>query len=326
MSYVTAMKRYVLLAFMVTLFTGYQEPEIISGHEDNYGNDLSKAYERNRNIGRGINFGNALEAPIEGEWGSIMFADNQSRLTWTNYVRQQIEVNGFSWSYFDFGVVFKAYSITQDKWLTGFVEALTGNSETISDGRVSDSLCLSPAKPTGKDTITGRSYIRIPNYCSRKDSLRVTVEDSVIQVKTWHKEQIPQSNEETACDDTVEIGKLAPGSYTLIFISDYRDIVNTIHYSVYDTIDLQVSEATTLQDEPYGTSSVYPVPASDYLIISGIDSGCKYNIYDISGQLRCSGIAGDGRINVSGLQPGEYIIRITDNANAILSKRILVAQ
>ena len=87
------------------------------------------------------------------EYGSIMFADNQSRLTWTNFVRTQFENNEFSWSYFDFGVVFKAYSIAEDKWIYGFVEALTGNNEVISDGRTSDSLHISPMEPSEDDSI-----------------------------------------------------------------------------------------------------------------------------------------------------------------------------
>ena len=39
---------------------------------DNNQADTTKAFNRNRNIGRGINFGNALEAPSEGEWGLVI--------------------------------------------------------------------------------------------------------------------------------------------------------------------------------------------------------------------------------------------------------------
>lgn len=261
-----------------------------------------------------------------GEWGSIMFADNQSRLTWTNYVRQQIEENGFSWSYFDFGVVFKAYSIAEDKWLPGFVEALTGDSETVSDARVSDSLCISPPMPASNENLKIRSYIRIPNSCSKTDSLKVFKNGSSIKITTWHKEQIPQGDEETSCADTVEIDRLSPGSYNLVFISDYKDIVNAIHYSVYDTVTFTVSEATAVNNVIDCTSSVYPVPAADCLKVSGIDSGCQYGVFDMSGRLLLSGTVGSGRINVEGLKPGEYIFRITENEDAILTRRILVAK
>jgi endoglucanase len=62
-----------------------------------------------------------------GEFGSIVFADNQSRVTWTKSVRKKFETNGFSWCYFDFGVIFKVYDIERHDWLPGFKEALVGN-------------------------------------------------------------------------------------------------------------------------------------------------------------------------------------------------------
>lgn len=62
-----------------------------------------------------------------GEFGSIALADEQSRLAWTKSVRTKFEAGGFSWSYFDFGVLFKAYDIEKQDWLPGFKEALVGD-------------------------------------------------------------------------------------------------------------------------------------------------------------------------------------------------------
>jgi endoglucanase len=59
-----------------------------------------------------------------GEFGSIIYADSASRLIWTDYVIRQFEANKFSWSYFDFGVIFKAYDIGKNCWLPGFKNAL----------------------------------------------------------------------------------------------------------------------------------------------------------------------------------------------------------
>lgn len=177
-----------------------------------------------------------------GEWGSIMFADNQSRLTWTNYIRTQFENNGFSWSYFDFGVVFKAYSVAENKWLDGFVEALTGESETISDGRTSDSLIVSPAEASKDDPVTVKSYIKIPNSCSKTDSVKISKDGLVVKVTTYHLENIPQFSSPNSCTDSVSLGKFSPGNYKLIFNSEYIDKINTIHYSIMDTIDFLISE------------------------------------------------------------------------------------
>lgn len=261
-----------------------------------------------------------------GEWGSIMFADNQSRLTWTNFVRRQFELNGFSWSYFDFGVVFKAYSIAEGKWLTGFTEALTGNSETVSDGRVSDSLRITPAKPSASDELIARSYVRIPNYCSDTDSVRITRNGPVIKVKTWHTEHIPQSNTEASCADTVSIGRLSPGTYTLIFDSDYIDKVNSIHYSVFDTLDIVISGATPVNDLYDKIATVYPVPAGDYLRLDDMGAGSIFEIFDLKGHLWASGESDGGFISTSGLGSGGYILRIIRNGNAVLSKRIVIAR
>ena len=59
-----------------------------------------------------------------GEWGSIIYCDSTSRLVWTEFVRRQIEEQGFSSTYFDFGVLFRAYDLENDHWLNGFKEAL----------------------------------------------------------------------------------------------------------------------------------------------------------------------------------------------------------
>ncbi len=59
-----------------------------------------------------------------GEWGSIIYCEHVSRLTWTEFVRRQSEEHGFSSTYFDFGVFFRAYDLENDHWLDGFKAAL----------------------------------------------------------------------------------------------------------------------------------------------------------------------------------------------------------
>ena len=259
-----------------------------------------------------------------GEWGSIMFADNQSRLTWTNYVRTQFENNEFSWSYFDFGVVFKAYSVIENKWLYGFVEALTGNSAAISDGRTSDSIHISPLKPSKNDSILVTSYIKIPNFCSKSDSVRITLNGSIIKVKSYHLERIPQSTSTNSCVDSVRLGRYAPGNYKIIFDSEYIDKINTLRYSIMDTINIQIANSTGIPDNKTSLLKIYPVPASQFLTVDNIKYSSHYRIIDLKGQLQCTGTVGNGRIKISNLKFGEYILEITENANTILSKKIIV--
>lgn len=63
-----------------------------------------------------------------GEFGAIIYADATNRLIWTDYVTRSFESHNFSWSYFDFGVIFKAYDIEKNVWLKGFREALIHNT------------------------------------------------------------------------------------------------------------------------------------------------------------------------------------------------------
>jgi len=55
-----------------------------------------------------------------GEYGAIINAAHEHRVRWTEFVRSQFEAFGFSWSYFDFGVLFRAYDIENNAWLEGF--------------------------------------------------------------------------------------------------------------------------------------------------------------------------------------------------------------
>jgi endoglucanase len=259
-----------------------------------------------------------------GEYGSIMFADNQSRLTWTNYVRTQFENNEFSWSYFDFGVVFKAYSIAENKWLYGFVEALTGNSAVISDGRISDSIRISPPEPSKNDSILVTSYIKIPNFCSRSDSVRITMNGSTIIVTTYHLEHIPQNTSTSSCIDSVRLGKYAPGHYMIIFNSKYIDEVNSISYSIMDTINIQIANSMEIKDNRTILLKVYPVPASQFLIVDNTEAYSHYRIFDLNGLLQCKGIVGNGKIRISNLKSGEYVLEIIENAKTRITKLIIV--
>lgn len=260
-----------------------------------------------------------------GEYGSIMFADNQSRLTWTNYVRTQFENKGFSWSYFDFGVVFKAYSIAENKWLTGFVQALTGNSADVSDGRTTESIHISPAAPTKNDKILITTYIKIPNYCGTRDSVHITRSGSTIKVTSYHRELNPQSNSTNTCMDTVQLGSYAAGTYRLIFNSDYIDKLNSVHYSILDTINIQISNTSELSELATNSMKVYPVPASQYILLENIETDSPYRIVDMRGELKVSGQVVNGRILISNLMSGEYILQISKNEKLILNKKIMVS-
>ena len=62
----------------------------------------------------------------------------------------------------------------------------------------------------------------------------------------------------------VSLGKLSQGDYTLIFNSDYLDKVNSIHYSIVDTISIRITGETTVTDDLSLVSMVYPVSGQSF--------------------------------------------------------------
>ena len=86
-----------------------------------------------------------------GEFGAYKKADMQSRIKWTKFVREQAEVRGIPWAYWEFGAEFGAYDCKVQDWNKGLLEALIPieekdhmtifhPSETLIDQ--SEDLCL----------------------------------------------------------------------------------------------------------------------------------------------------------------------------------------
>ncbi|HWR75391.1 MAG TPA: T9SS type A sorting domain-containing protein, partial [Bacteroidales bacterium] len=126
------------------------------------------------------------------------------------------------------------------------------------------------------------------------------------------------------CTDSVKIGKLAAGVYSLIFESDYLDVVNSIHFSIIDTTEITISQQTSVDDNASSLSRVYPVPASHTLTVDNAEGSNHYMIYNLQGQLLCRGTDINEGINVSGLRPGEYILRIMEDKSTVLNRKIIV--
>ncbi len=59
-----------------------------------------------------------------GEFGAYNKADMQSRINWTKFVREQAEVRGIPWAYWEFGAEFGVYDRKVQDWNKGLLEAL----------------------------------------------------------------------------------------------------------------------------------------------------------------------------------------------------------
>jgi endoglucanase len=59
-----------------------------------------------------------------GEFGAYSRAPQDSRVRWTKFVREQAEVHGFAWSYWEFASGFGAYDPAAKAWREDLLEAL----------------------------------------------------------------------------------------------------------------------------------------------------------------------------------------------------------
>ena len=67
--------------------------------------------------------------------------------------------------------------------------------------------------------------------------------------------------------------------------------------------------------------NVYPNPAKDIINISNVSSKAQFEIYSVGGQLVNQGIT-DGKVNVSKLTKGVYILSIESNGEKTQTKFI----
>lgn len=88
-------------------------------------------------------------------------------------------------------------------------------------------------------------------------------------------------------------------------------------YGVMITADLATNEANTSKQ-----LQVYPNPATDVINISNIAAKSNYSIHSVSGQLVGSGIVYEGKVQVSQLVKGVYIITVESNGTKSQTKFI----
>jgi endoglucanase len=59
-----------------------------------------------------------------GEFGAYSKADMESRIRWTMFVREQTEMHGFAWSYWEFASGFGVYDPEAKAWRADLLKAL----------------------------------------------------------------------------------------------------------------------------------------------------------------------------------------------------------
>ena len=75
--------------------------------------------------------------------------------------------------------------------------------------------------------------------------------------------------------------------------------------------EVDPSKRTAIEEELKQLATLFPNPASDFVIVDGIDGEFNYEILDIAGKIQAAGTASK-RISVAALPKGIYLVRIKD--------------
>lgn len=92
-------------------------------------------------------------------------------------------------------------------------------------------------------------------------------------------------------------------------------------YGEVEDYAVKISENLAVTDIKQTNISVYPNPATDVIDISNVSSKTKFEIYSVGGQLVNQGTT-DGKVNVSKLTKGVYILSLESNGEKSQTKFI----
>ncbi|AZA75663.1 reprolysin-like metallopeptidase [Chryseobacterium indoltheticum] len=100
---------------------------------------------------------------------------------------------------------------------------------------------------------------------------------------------------------------------TINALGEYED------YNVVVTDVLSTSESSAVKNE----IQIYPNPATDFLNITKVSDKATYKIYSAAGQLVGNGNISNGKINVSSLIKGAYVISIEDKGKESFNSKFI---
>ena len=110
-----------------------------------------------------------------------------------------------------------------------------------------------------------------------------------------------------------------------ICVDDVEAAKQNQRWQIDDSAEYVDNCQTSTKEIKEGDISIYPVPADEYLNISGIDQPIRIDVYNINGRLMQSMMAEGSTktIDVSNLERGYYILKISLDGQNIIFKRFV---
>lgn len=152
-----------------------------------------------------------------------------------------------------------------------------------------------PAVLTSVGTVTTTGTFTVPSTAVINDPLRMRV---VAVVAT-------AGSAGASLPDSYTCGSFGYGE-----VEDYNVVV-------------QSSLGTRDLENPNNGIQIYPNPATDFLNVTKVSDKATYKIYNAAGQLVSNGNISGGKINVSALIKGAYVISIEDKGNDLFKSKFI---
>lgn len=110
-------------------------------------------------------------------------------------------------------------------------------------------------------------------------------------------------------------------SYDVCTFTPVNNVTKSARVKITDTAIHVINSAGNLDNLNSENVNLYPNPASDEILVKGL-SGFNAEVFDLSGR-KLNGISNSGAsINISGLNPGIYVVHIKSNGITYI-KRIV---
>jgi hypothetical protein len=196
-----------------------------------------------------------------------------------------------------------------------------------------DSLKIQPQNPTIEDSLNVFFYTHLYGISQNDTTYYSWNSEDTILVHSYYTELLPHADCILQYTDSIFIGKLSNGDYTLIGCiysrSQMTDSTYTDYGCVCDTINFHISFTEIISLEKETKFDICPNPVSNWLKIKFNDSALRnkylFEIYSLFGQkLISKDIFQSTSIDLSDYSPGIYLLTIKHDNKIIQTEKIIV--